>query len=191
MNDLSPAHHESEHSLGAFVYGLTMSHVSIRPTEDSLGRCRILDGHKTTDHHGAVVMIAGHVAERMALGRDPRPNWFLEDDHDVDSARVFIERAWGDTVERQQEGRALAQLQARSLLTVHWDAVQEIAQRLERYTGIVGEEVVAICKRHKVRRAGELSKEEAMAKMTPAGRKRLLGVLAADGKGRIEKAINR
>lgn len=192
MNDFSPNYHEASHALAAFVHGLSMTHVSIREApEHSLGRYSIQNGHAVDDHRPAVIMIAGQVGERMALGKDPRPNWFLDDDHDMESARLFIERAWGDSLERQQDGRQLAQLQARSLLVTKWHAVQAIAEKLQRNTTLLGAEVEEICKREGVRRLGELSRGEAISRMTPRGKQRLLGTVAADGKTVIEKAVNR
>jgi hypothetical protein len=190
MTDFSPSYHEASHALAAFMHGLSMTHVSIREAPGhSLGRCSIQNGHAVDNHKAAVIMIAGHVGERMALAKDPRPNWFLDDDHDMESARLFIEWAWGDSIERQQDGRQLAQLQARSLLTVQWEAVQAIAERLQRNTTLLGDEVVDICKRLGVRRLGELTRAEAMKRMTPRGKQRLLGTVAADGKTRVEKAV--
>jgi hypothetical protein len=50
-------------------------------------------------------MIAGHVSERMALGRENvYPNWFLDDDHDIEWARVFIHRSCDDEAGSSQVG---------------------------------------------------------------------------------------
>ena len=156
-DDFAPSYHEAGHAVAANSHGLGMTHVSIRRTEESLGRCSIQGGNAVDDHRAAVIMIAGHVAERMAVGRENvYPNWYL-DDYDMDTARDFIARAWGDEVERQQEGRATAQLQARSLLTARWSAVQEIAELLERRTTILGEDVARICLAEAARRSARLN----------------------------------
>lgn len=157
-DDFAPSYHEAGHAAAANSHGLGMIHVSIRRTEESLGRCTIQGGNAVDDHKAAIIMIAGHVAERMALGRENvYPNWYLDHDYDMDTARDFIARAWGDEVERQQEGRATAQLQARSLLTVRWSAVQEIAELLERRTTILGEDVARICLAEVARRSARLA----------------------------------
>ena len=157
-DDFAPSFHEAGHAVAANTHSLEMIHVSIRRTEESLGRCSIQGGNAVDDHKAAVIMIAGHIAERMALGRENvYPNWYLDDDYDMDTARDFIARAWGDEVERQQEGRATAQLQARSLLTARWDAVQEIAEKLERNTTILGEDVAKVCLSEAARRSARLA----------------------------------
>jgi hypothetical protein len=137
------------------------------------------------DLTAAVVMLAGQVAERMALGKDPRPNWFLDDDHDMDSARIFVDRSCTNVL----EGRQLAQLKARALLSTKWKAVSAIAEKLQRQTTLLGEDVERICREHGVTDHGSktITKAEAMAKMTQRGRRALMGTVAADGKTRIHK----
>jgi hypothetical protein len=151
-DDFAPSYHEAGHALAAYHFGLSMTHVSIRERPgESLGRCTIQDGHTVDDFTGAIVMIAGHVAERMALGRENvYPNWFL-DDPDTESARVFLRRQFGE--DGELEARQLVQLRARVLLRMRWEAVQEIAERLERDTTLVGEEVAHICLAEAARRS--------------------------------------
>jgi hypothetical protein len=187
MSLFAPSWHESGHALATTYFGLSMQHVSIRATKNSLGRCTIQNGHTVDDLTAAVVMVAGHVAERMARGDDPRPNWFLDDDHDMESARIFIQRACDDEL----AGRQLVQLRARALLRTKRDALAVLAQRLNRETTLTGSQVAEICKLEGVGLHGQLTKAEAMTRMTPAGRQRLMGTVAADGKTVIEKAVKR
>jgi hypothetical protein len=184
MSEFAPSYHEAGHAVAAQYFGLGMTHVSIRAAEDSLGRCSIQNGHTVDDLTAAVVMLAGQVAERMALGKDPRPNWFLDDDHDMDSARLFVQRACKDEL----EGRQLAQLKARALMSTKWEAVSTIAGELQRKTTLLGEDVERICRELGVTNHGSkpISKAEAMAKLTPRGRRAVLGTVAGDGKS-IEK----
>ena len=185
MSDFAPSYHEAGHAVAAQYFGLGMTHVSIRTAEDSLGRCTIQEGNRVDDFTAAVVMLAGHVAERMALGRENvYPNWFLDDDHDMDSARIFIDRSCTNVL----EGRQLAQLKARALMSTKWEAVSTIAGELQRKTTLLGEDVERICRELGVTNHGSktITRAEAMAKLTPAGRRAVIGTIAADGKS-IEK----
>jgi hypothetical protein len=146
MSEFAPSYHEAGHCVAAQYFGLGMTHVSIRAAEDSLGRCTIQNGHTVDDFTAAVVMLAGQVAERMALGKDPRPNWFLDDDHDMDSARIFVDRSCANVL----EGRQLAQLKARALLSTKWKAVSAMAEKLQHHTTLLGEDVERICREHGV-----------------------------------------
>jgi hypothetical protein len=73
MSEFAPSYHEAGHAVAAQYFGLGMTHVSIRWAEDSLGRCSIQNGHTVDDFTAAVVMVAGQVAERMAVGKDHGP----------------------------------------------------------------------------------------------------------------------
>jgi hypothetical protein len=156
-DDFAPSFHESGHAVAAREFGLDMIHVSIRRTEDSLGRCSIQNSHTVDNFTGAIVMVAGHVAERMALERENcNPNWLL-DDHDMESARLFIENSYGGDIDRELTVRQNVQLRARVLLRARWDAVTEIAELLQRNTTVLGEEVARICLAEAARRSARLA----------------------------------
>ena len=184
--------HEASHCVAALELGLPVTYASIRPNEDEAGRTRFNTaamGKQLGDLECAIIKIAGEVGARMAAGETtPTFNWFA-DGGDAEDARYFI--ASIDGVD-ELDTRHLATLRAYALLRVRWDAVEAIAAKFERNKTVLGEEIEEICRQHGVKLKGgrPISKTEALAKLTPAGRKRLAGQVAADGK-RIEKAINR
>lgn len=71
--------------------------------------------------------------------------------------------------------RHFVELKARSLLLTKWRAVEALAAALRKSKRLTGAEVEEICRREGVRRLGELSRDEAMARMTPQGRRAILG----------------
>jgi hypothetical protein len=85
------------------------------------------------------------------------------------------------------ETRRLVELRARGLLGTKWYALEAIAAGLRKRKRLTGDEVVAICRREGVRRLGELSKDEALAKLTPEGKRNLLGTVGPDGTTMILK----
>jgi hypothetical protein len=111
-------------------------------------------------------MIAGQVGERMYLGKDnPQPNWFAESDHDMEHARHFVARFFGDD---ELEGRLQVTLRARSLLRTRWAAVEAIAAKLERSRSLVGEEVERICLADDARRGARARAAEPPKPPPPA-----------------------
>lgn len=112
-------------------------------------------------------MVAGHVAERMALERENcNPNWLL-DDHDMESARLFIENSYGGDIDRELNVRQNVQLRARVLLRARWDAVTEIAELLQRNTTVLGGEVARICLAEAARRSARLAAAKPAPKPRP------------------------
>jgi hypothetical protein len=85
--------------------------------------------------------------------------------------------------------RRWVELRARSLLVTKWQAVQAIAEKLRMRKLLTADDVADICERAGVRPHGTITKAEAMAKMTPAGRRAVTGTVGADGKT-IEKRSN-
>ena len=128
MTDLSTAYHEASHGIAAHTFVVPITYLSIRKREDSLGLAR-LDSDKADidDVQAAVIMVAGQVGERMYLGKDNvTSNWFAEGDHDMENARHFVQRVFGDD---ELEGRRQVTLRARSLLGTRWEAVEAIATK--------------------------------------------------------------
>lgn len=152
MTNLSTAYHEASHAVAAFERGLPVTYLSIRPHEDSAGRTKF-----DTDSEGfqklepfdcAIIKVAGEVGARMATGdTSHRFNWFSEDE-DAEDARNFIARSGDDELGNRQ----LATLKAYALLRVRWEAVEELAQKLERHTTVLGEDVSKICLAEAARR---------------------------------------
>jgi hypothetical protein len=58
---------------------------------------------------------------------------------------------------------------------------------LRKSKRLTGAEVDEICRREGVRRLGELSKDEVLAKLTPQGKRNLLGELGRDGRTMVIK----
>ena len=190
----STAYHEASHAVAAAELGLPVTVLSIRPAEDSAGRTHFdinSEGFRRLDDLACtVIKVAGEVGARIAAGaKRPEFNWFSDDGDAVD-ARSFVARAGGDELDT----RRLAALKAYALLSVRWEAVEEIAAKFQRSKTILGQEVEEIVRKVRLRNLGwtdkeikaghrgRLSKAEAMAKMTPAGRRRLMGEVGPDGK---------
>lgn len=79
-----------------------------------------------------------------------------------------------------------------------WQEIEAVASALERKTTLLGAEIRRIIADAQVRKAEErdrlrgivrrpLTREEAMARLTPRGRRAVIGTLAADGKTIVEK----
>jgi hypothetical protein len=151
MTDLSTAYHEASHAVAAFERGLPVIYLSIRPAEGEAGRTRF-DGDseafgKLDPLSCAIIKIAGEVGARMAAGAntstEARFNWFADDGDgsDAEDARHFIAQAGEDELGNRQ----LATFRAYALLRVRWEAVEEIAAKLQRQTTVLGQEVSKIC----------------------------------------------
>jgi hypothetical protein len=140
----STAYHEASHCVTSVALGLPVTYASIRPHEDSGGRTAFDTRSEGLANLGplecAVVKCAGEIGERIAAGdTSHRFNWFAEDG-DAEDARHFIAQAGDDELGNRQ----LATLKAYALLRVRWEAVEEIAAKLQRYTTVLGEEVSRI-----------------------------------------------
>jgi hypothetical protein len=174
--------HEAGHALAGYYYGVPIKTVSVIARDGDAGRCRF----ETVGSElvAATILVAGAMAEKKALGHLERFNWFNGDDTDTrnaaDMADALVEAGGfdGDVF----ACRSWVELRARSLLLTKWRAVSAIAAKLRKSHVLMGDEVVDICRREGVRRLGELSKAEAVARMTPKGRRAILGTVAADGK---------
>ena len=82
---------------------------------------------------------------------EARFNWFA-DDEDAEHARGFIARLDGDEL----DARHWAVVRAYALLRTRWEAVEEIAAKLQRHTTVLGEEVSKICLAEAARRGARL-----------------------------------
>lgn len=132
--------------------------MSTRPGEGDLGRTRLDSSAVEDDMSAAMILVAGQLAEKRALGQLERFNWFA-DEHDANHARHFADRiaadggCEGDVV----EVRRFIELKARSMILTCWAAVAEIAAKLERDKTLVGEEVSRICLAEATRRSARLA----------------------------------
>jgi hypothetical protein len=79
-------------------------------------------------------------------------NWFT-DDEDAENARHFIAQVDGDEL----SNRHWAVVRTYALLRTRWDAVEEIASKLQRHTTVLGEDVSKICLAEAARRSARLN----------------------------------
>jgi hypothetical protein len=153
MTDLSTAYHEASHAVAAQALGLPVTYLSIRPDEGEAGRTRFQTDSegfaKLDDFSCAIIKVAGEIGERMATGDTSRRFNWLAEGGDAEDARSFIARAGDDELGNRQ----LATLRAYALLRVRWEAVEEIAAKLQRHTTVLGEEVSKICLAEAARRS--------------------------------------
>lgn len=205
MTEFAPARHEAAHCVAAWVVGLPVQHATIRPGEDgSLGRCSLAPPDEATlarnedDPLGfATMLVAGGQAERFALGRDHwyRVNFLWDDGSDEARAREWIAAEASRNEWDELSCRDLVQLRGRGLVFSHWEEIEALASTLQQRRTLLGGEVTKIIidahngKRRKRDRSKPISREQAMTRMTPRGKQRLLGAVAADGKTRVEKAV--
>jgi hypothetical protein len=156
MTNLSTAYHEAAHSVAAFDRGLPVTYLSIRPHEDHAGRTafdtRSEGFQKLEPFDCAIIKVAGEVGARMATGETSRKFNWLSEDEDAEDARHFIAQLDGDEL----NNRHWAVVRAYALLRVRWEAVEELAQKLERHTTVLGEEVSKICLAEAARRSARL-----------------------------------
>jgi hypothetical protein len=105
------------------------------------------------DFSCAIVKVAGEIGARMADGDTSRRfNWFAEGPADAEDARHFIAQLGGDEL----DARHWAVVRAYALLRVRWEAVEELAAKLQRSTTVLGEEVSRICLAEAARRSARL-----------------------------------
>ena len=179
-------------SAAGYYYGVPIKTVSVYPADGEAGRCRFDSRAVRSELVAATISVAGPMAEKRALGEVERFNWFWDDTdtrNAIDMVDAIVEDGGfnGDVF----EARRWVELRARGLLLTKWHAVEAIATKLRKSKVVMGDEVVKICQREGVRRQNELSKEEALKKLTPEGRKHLLGTVAAGGKTIVERAVVR
>lgn len=191
MKDIDVEFHESGHALAGYYYNVPIKTVSVIARDGEAGRCRFETGAVGSELVAATILVAGRMAEKRALGDREVFNWFDSDDTDTRNAADMVDAIVEDGGFRGDvfEARRWVELRARGLLLTQWRAVEAIAAKLRKSKVVMGDEVDAICKREGVLRLGEISKSEAMKRMTPKGKHRLLGTVAADGKTVIEKAV--
>jgi hypothetical protein len=83
-----------------------------------------------------------------ATATDPLFNWF-EEGGDAEDARHFIASLGGDEL----GNRRLATLKAYGLLRTRYAALEELAEKLEKDTTLLGEDVARICLADAARRS--------------------------------------
>jgi hypothetical protein len=137
----------------------------------------------------ATIFVAGRMAEKRALWEREAFNWFDEDDTDTCNAAMVdalieYEGGFGGDV---FEARRWIETRARGLLLTKWHAVEALAAGLRKKKRLTGDEVAAVFKREGVRRLGVLSRDEVLAKLTPQGKRNLLGELGRDGRTMVIK----
>jgi len=145
MSGESTSYHEASHAVAAVTLGLPVRYASIRPDGDEAGRAKFDTSSEGFQNLGpfecAIVKISGEVGERMLGGSTERRfNWFAEGE-DAEDARHFIEQLGGDEL----DARHWAVVRAYALLRTRWEAVEAIAEKLQRHTTVLGEEVERIC----------------------------------------------
>lgn len=146
MKPTDAAYHESGHGLVAYALKVPIRLLSIRPGEGESGRTRLDPSAVGDDMSGAMILVAGELAERRALGHADKFNWFA-DSHDASHARDCADHiaADGGCEGDVLEVRRFIELKTKSMLFSRWEAVEEIAATLQRHTTVLGEEVERIC----------------------------------------------
>jgi hypothetical protein len=188
MKSIDVEAHEAGHALAAYYYGVPIESVSTYSKDGEDGRLRIdRSAQPRSELEVATILVAGRMAEKRALGEREVFNWFDDDDTDTRNAADMVDAIVDDCGSDLFETRRLVELRARGLLLTKWRAVEAIAAGLRKRKRLTGDEVVAICRREGVRRLGELSKDEVLAKLSPQGRRNLMGEIAPDGRTRIHK----
>jgi hypothetical protein len=145
---MTAAYHEAGHAVMAWVHDVPIKWVSIRRTQDHSGITRFRE-FDLADVNIAAICVAGDIAERIESLREVRFNW-LRQSVDADNARFFVGLT-PDPLEsrRAAEGKASVGLRHR------WDAVEAIAQKLERHSLVYGDDVDRLCRDAGVRRPAE------------------------------------
>ena len=181
--------HEAAHALAAYVYNVPIQSVSTYKKDGEAGRLRAKPGASSTELNTAALLVAGQLAEKRALGDREVFNWFNDDDTDTRNACVMVDAIveGGGFEGNLFAARHFVELKARSLLVTKWRAVEAIAAALRKSKRLTGDEVVTICRRKGVRRLGELTKDEVLARLTPEGKRNFLGTVGPDGKTMIIK----
>jgi hypothetical protein len=154
MKETDVPSHEAGHGVVAHALKVPVTLLSTRAREDEAGRTLLESSHVEDDMTAAQILVAGQLAEKRALGQREAFNWF-EDSHDASNARHFATRiaddggCEGDVL----EVRRFIELKTRSLLVTRWEAVQELAAKLERHKTVMGEEASKICLADDARRS--------------------------------------
>jgi hypothetical protein len=182
--------HEAGHALAAYYFNVPIESVSTYRKDGDAGRLRIdRTARPKSELEVATILVAGRMAEKHALGEREAFNWFDDDDTDTRNACNMVDAIVEDGGFEGDlfEARRWVELRARALMLTKWKAVEALAAKLSKSKRLTGDEVVAICRREGVRRLGELSKDEVLAKLSPQGRRNLMGEIAPDGRTRIHK----
>jgi hypothetical protein len=188
MTAINVEAHEAGHALAAYYYGVPIESVSTYRKDGEEGRLRIdRRAQPKSELEAATVLVAGRMAEKRALGEREVFNWLDDDDTDTRNACAMVDSIVEHDGADLFDTRRLVELRARGLLLTRWHAVEAIAAGLRKSKRLTGDEVVAICRREGVRRLGEVSKDEVLARLTPEGKRNLLGTVGPDGSTMIIK----
>jgi hypothetical protein len=192
MKEIDAHAHEAGHALAGYYFGVPIKTVSVYSSDGEAGRCRFESGAVGSELVAATILVCGRMAEKRALGDREAFNWLDDDDTDtrnaVDMVDAIVEAGGfdGDVF----EARHWVELKTRSLLATKWAAVEALASKLRKSHVLMGDVVVKICRAAGVRRQSEgrsISRDEALSKLSPKGRRALMGEVTADGKTRIKR----
>jgi hypothetical protein len=147
---MTAAYHEAGHAVMAWVHSVPIRWATIRATEEHSG-CNRFDEIMDDIHdvNFAAILVAGEIAERIYSFREVRFNWF-EESTDAEKARWFC-----DLTEDPFGSRRAAEAKASVGLRHRWDAVELIAEQLERRSLVFGEDVDRLCREAGAHRPAE------------------------------------
>ena len=154
--EVAVAYHEAGHAVVALALGRPVHRVSVRPSEQWLGRCEFRKGRLRASQDPVeteiLIMLAGLAAEARHTGE------YAWDgaDHDLWYVRSLTERrAGGEKQAERLERRMLDKTEHELDRPGVWEAVERIAAALLRETVISGraarhlfDEAVARAERH-------------------------------------------
>jgi hypothetical protein len=154
-----------------------------------LAQSNIRNGQCDNPAHVAAILVAGSLAEDRVTNGSNRVNWF-RDDVDTTNARNLL-----DGEPDPLQARRYAETLASATLSANWPAVLGIADELvqSRLKNIDGAAVERIArdagarKHPTISKGRPISKARVLAKLSPQGRRNLMGEIAPDGRTRIHK----
>lgn len=189
MKDIDVEAHESGHALAGYYYNVPIESVSTYSKDGHAGRCRLKPGAVSSELDAATILVAGRMAEKRALGHREAFNWFDDDDHDTAHAVAMVDAIVADGGFQGDlfAARHFVELKAQGLLATKWRAIEALAAALRKTKRLTGDEVIEICRREGVLRQRELTQEQALAKLTPEGKRALLGAVGQHGKNIIKR----
>jgi hypothetical protein len=181
--------HEAGHLLTAWALGAEVRGAFILHTSRGLAQSNLGTGQCDNPAHVAAILVAGSLAEDRVTNGSNRVNWF-RDDVDTNNARNLL-----DGESDPLRSRRYAETLASATLSANWPAVLGIADELvqSRLKNIDGAAVERIArdagarKHPTISKGRPISKAEVLAKLSPQGRRNLIGEVAPDGRTRIHK----
>jgi hypothetical protein len=186
--DYAVAVHEAGHLFTAWAFGAEVRGAAVIHTTTGLGQSFLRRGTCDNPAQVAAILLAGALAEARLTNGSSRVNWF-RDDVDTNNARNLLDSESDPLIARRY-----SESLANSVLLTNWPAVLGIADEMvqSRLKNIDGDAVERIARdtgarKHPTKSKGRpISRAEFLARLTPKGRRAVLGTAAGDGK-RIEK----